>query len=178
MDDNGFLQKGFQDTLQALFLIENLIGEKAKSIKVTFIGKGNKVKDFTKDLNKLKHVSYDFFESLPNTEVKEKTKESDVVLMPSRFEGMSMFATECLSLGKAFIFTNDGGMRDMIFDNVNGISIRPFDYVQMANAVMAFMKNKNMVADFSKASLDIFQDKFSDKAVLNLFDTFLETHTL
>lgn len=56
--------------------------------------------------------------------------------MPSRCEGMSMFATEGIYKGKAIIFTAKNGLRDYLKNGINGIQIEEYDYTDMANAII------------------------------------------
>tara|TARA_B110000091_G_C13800231_1_gene469872 strand:- start:220 stop:1389 length:1170 start_codon:yes stop_codon:yes gene_type:complete len=171
MDKLGFFQKGFQDTLQALiYLEENLEFEFCENIELTIIGSGDFHNVYKKKLKKLKKVKVTVYESLSNTGVKKEVEESDLILLPSRFEGMSMFATECISIGKPFIFTDDGGLCDMIFDEVNGLAVRPYDYLAIADAIMRYQKNPELLALHSLNSKKIFQEKFSYSKVSKLFD--------
>lgn len=166
MDEYGFFQKGFQDTFQALLLLSRkLKKEDLERIHYTVIGNGALQPEFSEQLKKVEHVQIREFQQLENTEVLSEIEKADVVLLPSRYEGMSMFATEALSKGKAFIFTNDGGMRDMIFDGVNGLAVRVFDYEQIAEAIITYLKNPKMIHEYSHNSYEIFNEKFSDIAV-------------
>jgi len=178
MDKYGYFQKGFEDSITALISIENHYNENLCSkLEATFIGNGYESERFKKSLKKILSIKVNYFESLPNAEVKEEIKKADVILIPSRFEGMSMFATECLALGKPFIFTSDGGMRDMIFDNVNGLAVRPFNYQDIAKAIMKFVAKPKLINKFSDSSKSIFQSNFSYTNVQKMLNTFLDSVT-
>jgi glycosyltransferase involved in cell wall biosynthesis len=171
MDKFGFFQKGFHDTLQALIFLEgNMNSKVCKNIELTIIGSGDLHQSFKKKLKKLKKIKVIVYESLSNLEVKKEVNAADLILLPSRFEGMSMFATECISMGKPFVFTDNGGLCDMILDEVNGLAVRPFDYLGIANAIIQYYDNPDLLSIHSLNSKKIFQEKFSYSTVSKLFE--------
>ncbi|WP_086476185.1 glycosyltransferase family 4 protein [Arenibacter amylolyticus] len=176
MDKQGYFQKGFQDTLQAFYYLETIYSPRdLADIECTFIGNGDLSNEFKKHLSKLKYIKTKLLTSISNDKVQLELDRSDVILMPSRYEGMSMFATEALAKGKAFIFTSDGGMRDMIFNNYNGISIRPFDYLELAKAILDLKNSSSKIDLFSSNSIKLFNQEFSHEKTNEKFDVLLKT---
>lgn len=176
MDNQGYHQKGFTDTIQALLYLEKTLPvEQLKKIKYISIGSGVHEPEFESLLKKLKIIRTEHYSTLPNNEVKNKLIESDVVIMPSRCEGMSMFATEALATGRAFIFTKNNGMKDMILDKYNGLSLSAYDYLEMANAIKTYIFDKNLAFDYGKNSRILFEKEYNYKAVADKFNVVLDT---
>ena len=176
MDEFGYYQKGFNDVLQSLFYLEETQeGQTLNGIEYTCIGSGTMDVHFQNQLKKIKNISVRYFQKLKNDDVQKEILQADIILLPSRYEGMSMFGTEALKMGKAFIFTSDGGLRDMIFDGYNGISVRPFDYLQISEAILKFKNNPKLIDDYSNNSIELFNEKFTHEKVNELFGILLKT---
>ncbi len=139
MDKLGVFQKGFFDTVRALRYIESSRPELAKKLRIIMIGGGDDASRVDEQLAMLKLVEVVRHERCSNDKVKAYVNESDLVLMPSRCEGMSMFATEALSLGKPIIFTAKNGLRDYLIDGYNGLSMEEFDYSELANNIIRYV---------------------------------------
>ena len=139
MDKLGVFQKGFFDTVRALRYIESARPDLASKLRIIMIGSGDDAARVDEQLEMLKLVQVVRHESCPNATVKAYVNESDLVLMPSRCEGMSMFATEALALGKPIVFTENNGLRDYLKDGYNGLSMEEFDYTELANNIVRYV---------------------------------------
>jgi len=155
MDENGYFQKGFEDSVKALQYIESIYPEMAKNIVFTVIGDGSHAQRFQEKIKKLSIVEVVYLKKAPNIEVQKIIDDSDVILMPSRCEGMSMFATEAIYKGKAIIFTAKNGLRDYLKNGVNGIQIEEYDYTDMANAIIKYFLDKNLVIEHGKNNIEL-----------------------
>ena len=176
MDSQGYHQKGFTDTIQALLYIEETMDKAIlKRIRYVSIGTGENEPEFKKLLLQLKYIQSEHYSILKNSEVKKKLAESDVIIMPSRCEGMSMFATEALAVGRAFIFTNDNGLREMIRDGQNGIAIKAFDYLGMAKAIRRYIESPDLIVEYGNRSRSIFEQEYTHEKVAKKFRVVLNT---
>lgn len=176
MDSQGYHQKGFTDTVQALlYLEETMDEEELRHIRYISIGTGENEPEFKRILSKLKFIKSEHHSQLKNLEVKQKLAESDVVIIPSRCEGMSMFATEALAVGRAFVYTSNNGLREMIQDGRNGIAIRPFDYLGMAAAIRRYIDNRELVIEYGRNSRKLFEREYTYKKVAEKFNVVLKT---
>lgn len=175
MDKSGFHQKGFVDTIEAFLYLEKILDEEIlKKISFISIGTGEKEEEYRRILKKLKYINIEHYSSLPNEKVQEKLEESNICLIPSRTEGMSMFATEAMSLGKVFIFTYGNGMKDMILDQYNGLGMHAYNYLELAEKIRYFLENPDKIEEFSKNSLILFEKEFNNKIVANKFLVMLD----
>lgn len=171
MDELGYHQKGFEDTLQAFTYLENTVDKSIlKKVRYIAIGDGGKASVFEKKIKRLNYINIEYYKSKSNKDVKEILKKADVVLMPSRAEGMSMFATEALAYGKAFVYTENNGLRDMIIDEYNGIKMRNYDYLQLSDAMFRYIQNTDLCVTHGNNSRKLFEKEFSYSAVSKKFN--------
>lgn len=175
MDKSGFHQKGFEDTIEAFLYLEKILDkEMLKKISFISIGTGEKEEEYKEILKKIKYINIEHYSSLPNEKVQKKLEESNICLIPSRTEGMSMFATEAMALGKVFIFTYGNGMKDMIFNDFNGKGIQSYNYLELAEKIQYFLEKPNKIEEFSQNSLKLFEKEFSNRTVANKFSVMLD----
>lgn len=155
MDDRGYFQKGFEDSIKALLYIESLNSEIASQIKFTVVGDGNCSSRFKSRLTKLESIETTHLSKADNVQIQTIIEESDIILLPSRCEGMSMFATEAIYKGKALIFTANNGLRDYLKDGINGLQVQEYDYTEIADAIMKYFLNRELITLHGKNNFDL-----------------------
>lgn len=163
MDTLGFNQKGFMDFIIAL----NLLNEKELTkYEINIVGSGTKldyIKKITKRFNNLL-----FHENLSHNDCINLIKQVDIVLLPSRYEGLSMFALESLALGKICLFSNAGGLIDLM--KSNGYLFEPQSYTELSDTLKSVLKlNQKELMSMKQNSLAIYNDNFSQKEVNRKF---------
>ena len=131
MDEIGVTQKGFTDLL---FSLSRIPPNTLSRLSITIIGSGNQRNSLIQLAKSLNLDQIRFIERIDNSEVKELLSKTDVVILPSRFEGQSMFALEAISHGAAAIFSDVGGLRDLI--DGNGFFAPPKDIDKLAQAIL------------------------------------------
>lgn len=162
MDNGGYFQKGFDDTLKAFKYLEAKWDE-PKNINLITIGDGEVRNEFQKSMTSLKNIKCTHYTSLKNTQVREMIFNADVILLPSRCEGMSMFAVEAISLGKPIITTRNTGVDDICIEGVNSLKFDAYNYVELANLIEAVSDNPGMLHDLSSGS---FKISLTNEAIL------------
>lgn len=168
MDNLGNNQKGFTDFIYALKLLPKNVLDK---FEIKIVGKGdvrNKLISLCKDFNNVT-----FIDGMPHREIINELKCSDVVILPSRYEGMSMFALEGLAAGNACLFSRTGGLIDMVDDN--GILFEPQNIESIASALtdLANLDSGSLIK-MKKKSVDICEKKFSSKVVAQKFQNIFD----
>ncbi|WP_104041422.1 glycosyltransferase family 4 protein, partial [Vibrio hyugaensis] len=133
MDDGGYFQKGFEDTLRAL----DFLSQKTRlnNIRLDIIGSGSKSSEFDSLVKFLSIDDIKRHDKLKNNEVRELIELADIILLPSRCEGMSMFAVEAITMGKALITTKNTGLKDICIDGFNCLKFEAFNYIQYSEAI-------------------------------------------
>lgn len=166
MDEEGYKQKGFDDLLRALPYVHDAFS--TKHARLTIIGNGTMYGEFKEQLKSYPYVT--LYHEMKNTQVQELLSQSDVVLLPSRYEGVSMFALEALATGNAVIYTNTGGLIDMV--NGNGILIEPNQPKQLAEAMLELLHHPNLL-QLKQQSKVVAQQRFSAQVQLQQFNTLM-----
>jgi glycosyltransferase involved in cell wall biosynthesis len=169
MDKTGILQKGFDDILDAFTLIRNEV----QNADVLFIGNGSEKAKLQQRVAQSALPFIHFKEGLTNQQTLQLLQEADVVILASRYEGMSMFALEALSTGNALLFSNVGGLPDMIADN--GAIFEPQNIEDLAEKILYL---QNLTAEerarMKQASVRLYNQKFSNEKVAASFVSLLQ----
>jgi L-malate glycosyltransferase len=76
----------------------------------------------------------------------------ELVLLPSRIEGLSQTLLEAMALGKPVIASRAGGNPDLITDGVDGRLVEPLNPAAWAQAIDQLLGDRNMAATFATAA--------------------------
>lgn len=166
MNTDGFLQKGFEDLLNALILLDDDV---LSQLDITIIGDGEYKKYLQQKayFNKLKIT---FISNISNNKVLELLYEQDVVILLSRFEGHSMFALEAMYTKNILLFTKEGGLKDMIEDSKNGFLVESQNIEQIAEKIKKIvLLNYNKREEMKEYSYKVFNKKFATDKIYNKF---------
>jgi glycosyltransferase involved in cell wall biosynthesis len=170
MDYLGNNQKGFTDLIYALKLLPEDILNK---LDFTIVGNGD-MREYL--MHMINDENVKFITVMKNSDIIEKLKDSDIIILPSRYEGLSMFALEGLSTGNACVFSKTGGLVDLI--DGNGLFFEPQNIEGLADAIVTVAKKTNEeIVSMKKKSIRICEDKFSPKSVSRKFTTIYEIVT-
>lgn len=163
MDDLGFNQKGFFDFLLSLKLLST---DQISKFDITIVGKGKNISNvhqFTKEYNNIKVI-----ENLSHKDCLALMKSIDAIVLPSRYEGLSMFALESIALGKICLFSKVGGLIDLV--DGNGMLFDPQSFEQLSNNLKTLIGLKDEEILLMKArSREIYLNKFSSMPVCERF---------
>lgn len=121
-------QKGFDVLLSAL-------GKVQREVRLTCIG-APVLNDsrITADIGALRH-QVDFLGWQPPNRVHQHIADSDLVVVPSRWEGFGLVAAEALQSGTPVIASRCGGLTEVIADGVTGRLVPPDDPQALAEAI-------------------------------------------
>lgn len=169
MDYHGELQKNFTRVLIAISLLKNT--NYFKSLRLIMVGDGNYKNYLQKLSSRLgindKIIFYDF---LPNGVIRYLQKNSHGIILASTFEGLSMFALESLHEGAPLLFSDRGGLKDLVDPGVNGVLFNPMDPYDIANKIDCYIKTMLPNIDIIRnASIVKFINNFSEEKVVNKF---------
>lgn len=168
MERLGFNQKGFLDFVYALKLLNPEIIDK---FEITIVGKGSEKSKIISLTKEFKNIT--FIDELVHTETIRLLKLSDVVILPSRYEGLSMFALEGLATGNAVIFSKTGGLVDLV--DGNGLFFESQDIDSLAFALTEISNLSNdKITKMKFKSIQIVEDKFTSSIVANKFNSILK----
>lgn len=163
MDALGFNQKGFLDFIISLNLLDD---NEISRLDIRIVGSGIKL-DYVKQITS-KYSNIEFFENLNHKECLNLLHEVDLVILPSRYEGLSMFALESIAFGKICLFSNTGGLVDLIKEN--GYLFEPQSFLELSISLKKIINlNVNDLMLMKRKSLQLYEEQFSQKQVSEKF---------
>jgi glycosyltransferase involved in cell wall biosynthesis len=91
----------------------------------------------------------------------------DILLLPSKNEGLPISLLEAMAMGKSIIASNRGGIPEIIIDKRNGILVEPISD-EVTDAILYIYKNNdfkkkieyNNLQDIKKFDWDCIIDKY------------------
>ncbi len=167
MDRLGFNQKGFLDFIHALKLLDDKV---VNRFEITVVGKGNEKSKILSLAKEFHNIT--FIDELPHLQTINFLKQSDIVVLPSRYEGLSMFALEGLATGNALIFSKTGGLIDLV--DGNGLFFEPQDIDSLVEALVKISNlPKDEIIKMKSKSIEIVKEKFIPFIVAKKFNSIL-----
>lgn len=130
-------RKGYHTAIEA---IKNL--SKNYNISLTLVG-GGKDKDKLVDLAK-DHSNIKLIDRLPQEELVQILKNTDIYIQPSIREGMPRTILEAMAMQLPVIATNVSTIPGTVIDNVNGLIINPEDVKQLENAIIKLINDDEL----------------------------------
>ncbi len=85
----------------------------------------------------------------------------DVVLLPSRIEGLSQSLLEAMALGKPVIASSAGGNTDLVASEVSGLLVRPLDTGAWAAAIERVLEDSTFALRLGAAARRTARETFS-----------------
>ncbi|WP_039043103.1 glycosyltransferase [Sporosarcina sp. ZBG7A] len=92
-------------------------------------------------------------------------KQSDIVVLTSKSEGLPRVLLEAMALSKPVIGFDVGGVSSLIQDNVNGYLINYGENEIFSRKISKLIKNRDERVRFGKQGLNIVKNNFSEEIV-------------
>jgi glycosyltransferase involved in cell wall biosynthesis len=145
-----------------IFLIEALrdIKEMGYNFKCFFAGDGpikEALRNKCCELGLSKEVI--FLGTVDN--VVDYLNASDAFVLPSLFEGLSIALIEAMFMELPCIVTDVGSNTDLIKTGFNGTVVAPKDKEGLKNAIIFYLKNKDLIKEYGRRSMGIVEAKYS-----------------
>lgn len=86
---------------------------------------------------------------------------SDVFILPSLSEGLSIALMEAMLIGLASIVTDVGSNPDLIKTDFNGIVISSGDREELKKAIIFYFKHRDLIKQFGQRSRSIILERYS-----------------
>ncbi|MEM5830905.1 MAG: glycosyltransferase family 4 protein [Candidatus Aenigmatarchaeota archaeon] len=125
--------------------------------------------NFIKNLIKeLKLENYIFFTGpVPNEVIVDYYQASDIVVLPSLMEAVSISGLEALSCGVPVIGTNVGGIPFIIRDEITGILVQPKNEIEIYKALIKLIDNEQLRMALGINARKFIEDNFSWNSIVN-----------
>lgn len=110
-------------------------------------------------------------------DIRELIAIADVVVLPSYREGFPRVLIEACAMGKPIVATDVPGCRDVVTNDLNGLTVAPKDAKALAAAVEALLADSSLRTRFGEAGRRRAVQEFDEKIVtgntLSLYDRLL-----
>lgn len=171
MDYIGNNQKGFTDLFMAIRSLDPTVLSK---IHLTVVGSGDMQPNLARLMSGYECVT--FIESMPHSEVIDLLKQSDAVLLASRYEGLSMFALESLTTGNICLFSRTGGLANLIEDNGYYFEPQNIEEIVASISVLTTLQSNQILA-MKEKSVKIAKNYFNDEVINKKFKLIVDFMT-
>jgi glycosyltransferase involved in cell wall biosynthesis len=155
---------------------------KIPNLTLDYVGTGNLFEDvvkYIKDHNLESQIR--LHKSLPNTEVHELIKNSDIFLQHSVTspingdqEGLPVSILEAMTYNLPVVSTLHAGIPEAVIDNLNGFTVKEGDTESMAERIIRLAENEDLRISMGNAGSKLVKERFTweieKKALLNLFE--------
>ena len=163
-DDKNILFLGFITELKGCFDIPEIakkVIEQDNNVKFILAGSGE-VESLQKILSARGIAQYFLFPGWVKKEEKENLlKSADFFFLPSYTEAMPMSILEAMGYGLPIVTTNVGGIPQLVEEGKNGYMIEPGNIDGFVNAILALVKNDDLVYNMGKRSIEKASGKYS-----------------
>jgi glycosyltransferase involved in cell wall biosynthesis len=107
----------------------------------------------------------DFLGVVQSTEINEYLSQSDVFILPTRFDGWGAVLNEAASLGKPIISTDQAGAAyHLIEDGKNGFMVNAGDVKSLTKAMQYYIDKPEQISIHGKRSFEIFKNFTPEKS--------------
>jgi len=137
-----------------------------KNFIITCIGDGEKRDEIVTKIEERKVNAFFALVGLSN-HVEEYLQNSDIFILPSRWEGLPISILEAMATGLPIIASDVGGVSDIIKHEENGILINP-NPIELANALTKLINDEELrtrigrqaLKDSGKYSIEAMTEKY------------------
>lgn len=84
--------------------------------------------------------------TIPRTDLSTVYARADIVVTPSYYEGLGMTAVEALQSSRPLVATSVSGLNEVAINNVNAITVPPYDADSIAQAIIKLVKNPELAS--------------------------------
>ena len=98
-------------------------------------------------------------------DVKPYIADCSVYVLPSYREGTPRTVLEAMSMGRAIITTDTPGCRETVVDGDNGFLVPVKDAAALANAMLKFIEQPELIAKMGKRSREVAEQKYDVEIV-------------
>lgn len=100
-----------------------------------------------------------------HVDVKPWLAQASVYVLPSYREGLPRSTQEAMAMGRAVITTDVPGCRETVVDGVNGFLVPVRDSESLAEAMLKFARNKELIETMGRQSRRIALERFDVKLI-------------
>ena len=155
------VQKGFDVAIDAAALMV----ERLPLLKLTIAGEGTELSNLRERVARHgleNHV--EFLGAVSQDRVMRLMDESNVILMPSRFEGFPLVALEAAQIGRPIVGTNVDGLAEAVVHDETGVLVDTEDAMGLANSVISLLGDPDRARRLAELARQRVERKFTLQA--------------
>lgn len=149
-------QKAFEILIKA---VAELIQNEFKGLSVQIAGDGSERLNLENLIQQLGIGDYVKLLGIQD-DVMGLLRSSDIFIMPSRYEGLSIAMIEAMACGLPIIASDAPGLRDYIEDGKNGLLFPAEDHQALSQCIIRLNKDKNLLNHLSYVARKSFEAKY------------------
>lgn len=174
LSDNEFIilstgrlapQKGLEFLIRAIPYLDKILD---KPYKVLIVGDGP-LRDYLKDLSKKLDVENKVMFLGFRSDIGNFLNISDVVVLPSLWEGLSISLLEAMAAGKPVVTTTIGSNKEVIQDGYSGILVPKKDPIALADAISKLLNDREFSSKLGKNAKEIYFQKYREDLMLEKY---------
>ncbi len=150
-------------------------------VKVLIVGDGELRNEVEKYVLK-NELSEKVFLLGEREDVPEILANSDIFVLPSRWEGLPFTIIESMMAGLPIVASKVGGIPELVDDGVTGFLVPPGDHLSLAQAIKKLIDDKNLREEMGRNGREKALKLFTVERMLNetikVYDEVLKTKNL
>ena len=152
-------QKGLDAFLSELKLQKSTLWEHTM---IHVVGKGS-MKDMLIELSNGLNIKFEGYCENPY----EWMKSFDLLILPSRYEGLPLTVLEAMSVGTPILAMATGAIPEIIEDGVNGWTCESGDYKAFVRKLEYLVRNKKLIDGISLAAKRFIDEKYDKNTYMD-----------
>jgi glycosyltransferase involved in cell wall biosynthesis len=164
-------QKGIDVLLQAWRLVQEKQGRVAP-VRLLIVGSGSLRKQLERLADALGILDSVTFAG-EQSDIPAQLRQSDIAVLPSRWEGMPNALLEAMACGLPCVATRVSGSEDIIQHGVNGLLIEPEDYEALAHALLLLLRDPVLAQSYGRNGRTTIEQHY---ALEHITDTYEELY--
>jgi len=113
---------------------------------------GGSLKNYLEELSDRLGISRNIRILDYSSEVDEILASSTIAVLPSIYEPFGLAAAEALAAGKPVIASRVGGLKEIVFDGVNGFLFTPGDHRELADKILKLLRDRSIRSRMAKSA--------------------------
>lgn len=175
-DVRVFFVGRFEESKGVLLIpkIDSYLKRNHISVNWTLVGDGALKQQIVDEIADIKN--FNFMGFLTYRELIEEYKNHDIYLLPSKSEGLPISLIEAMKSGLVPIVSDiSGGIREIVFDGVNGFLINPGNAEDFASALYNLDGNRGLLKRLRASALSYSLKKFNPQVNADAFFELIST---
>jgi len=163
---NLIYAKGVDVLLESFALIE----KEYSGLTLSYVGDGierHKLKNRAKDLGIEQKVI--FFGKIDYKDIPVLMKYSDILILPSREEGVGRVILEAMAMKLPVVASNVGGIPLLIEDREDGLLFESQNVINLHKQIQLLIEDKNLSIDITNSAYQKFINNYEYEVSINKF---------